>query len=186
MDAGVKSLPGERVFVGLGANRGGDSQLLLATLASALRHLQALPQTAVVAVSGVWRSAPVDATGPDYLNAVAELQTALKPLPLLRALQRIEAAHGRERPFHHAPRSLDLDLLFYGQREIDAAGLTLPHPRLHERAFVLEPLAELAPALAHPRLGSLQPWRERCAGQTLQRWPGVLRIDPPPAGAGGL
>ena len=176
----------ERVFVGLGANLGGDGPQLLATLSSALRHLQALPQTAVVAVSGVWRSAPVDATGPDYLNAVAELQTALEPLPLLEALQQIENAHGRRRPFHRAPRSLDLDLLFYGQREIGTADLTLPHPRLHERAFVLEPLAELAPAWMHPCLGSIQLWRERCAAQVLQRWPAVLRIDPPDAGAGSL
>ncbi len=182
----MEPLPAERVFVGLGANLGGDASQLAQTLASALLHLQGLPQTAVMAVSGVWRSAPVDATGPDYLNAVAELQTALEPLPLLLALQRIEAAHGRERPFHHAPRSLDLDLLFYGQREIDSLELTLPHPRLQERAFVLEPLAELAPLLMHPRLGALQHWRERCAGQVLQRLPGLLHVAPASPPAGGL
>ena len=142
----------ERVFVGLGANLG-DAR---ATLLAALAQIDALPQTQRVAQSSFYRSAPVDAQGPDFLNAVAELRTALQPLDLLAELQAIERAHGRERPFRHAPRTLDLDLLLYGQRVVDDPALTVPHPRLHERAFVLLPLAELAPDLHHPRLGPLR------------------------------
>jgi len=154
----------ERVFVGLGANLG-DAQ---ATLAQAVQGLAALQATQVVAVSSVYRSAPIDAQGPDFYNAVAELRTELAPMPLLRALQALEQAHGRERPFHHAPRTLDLDLLFYGDRVLDEAELTLPHPRLHERAFVLWPLADLAPDLRHPQLGGLTPYRDAVRGQRLK------------------
>lgn len=141
----------ERVFVGLGANLGDPR----ATLARALEDLARLPQTRLVAASPLYRSAPVDARGPDFLNAVAELSTTLEPRDLLLALQAIEQTHGRERPYRHAPRTLDLDLLLYGQRVIDEPGLTVPHPRLHERAFVLRPLADLAPEFEHPRLGRL-------------------------------
>ena len=169
-------MPVERVFVGLGANLGGDGARLMATLASAIGALRALPQSAVVGVSSCWRSAPIGADGPDYMNAVTELKTELEPLPLLRLLQRIVSDHDRKRPYPNAPRSLDLDLLIYGDRQMDHPDLTLPHPRLHERAFVLEPLAELAPALSHPRLGRLQAWRERCAGQNLERLPGVAFV----------
>ncbi len=153
----------ERVFVGLGANLG-DAQ---ATLAQALREMAALPGTQVVAVSSVYRSAPVQAQGPDFYNAVAELRTTLAPVPLLRALQGLEQAHGRQRPYHHAPRTLDLDLLFYGDRVLNEPALTLPHARLHERAFVLLPLAELAPRLWHPQLGDLAPYRAAVRGQQL-------------------
>ena len=133
------------MFVGLGANLGADLAALQATLQAALREVAALPTTEVLQVSSFWHSAPVDATGPDYLNAVAELRTALQPLPLLHALQAIEAAHGRQRPFRNAPRTLDLDLLLYGTGRIDSPRLTLPHPRMEQRAFVLLPLAEIAP-----------------------------------------
>lgn len=134
----------ERVFVGLGANLG-DA---LRTTRDALLQLGRLPQTACVAASALYRSAPVDAAGPDYINAVAELRTQLSPGELLAQLQAMEQRFGRERPYRHAPRTLDLDLLFYGERRLASPLLTLPHPRLHERAFVLAPLAELAPALA--------------------------------------
>ena len=144
-------MTGERVFVGLGANLG-DAR---ATLAAALGRLAALPQTRLVACSSLYRSAPVDAQGPDFINAVAELDTALEPQPLLLALQAIEAEHGRQRPYRNAPRTLDLDLLLYGQRVIAEPGLIVPHPRLHERAFVLQPLAELAPGLSLPLHGAL-------------------------------
>ncbi|HVK32599.1 MAG TPA: 2-amino-4-hydroxy-6-hydroxymethyldihydropteridine diphosphokinase [Burkholderiaceae bacterium] len=137
-------LAGERVFVGLGANLG-DAQ---ATLHAAFDALDALPGTRCVARSSLYRSAPVDAGGPDFVNAVAELRTKMQPPVLLQALQAIEARFGRERPYHHAPRTLDLDLLLYGQRRIATPQLTVPHPRMHERAFVLVPLAELAPELA--------------------------------------
>lgn len=135
-----------RACVGLGANLGGD---LLGTLTEALRSLAALPATRLVAVSSAWRSAPVDAAGPDFLNAVAVLETELAPLALLDALQAIEQAHGRERPYRHAPRTLDLDLLLHGDSVLHTPRLTLPHPRLGERAFVLRPLLEVAPELAH-------------------------------------
>ena len=130
-----------RAYVGLGANLGDLPQ----TLRAALRALDALPQTRVEAVSSAWRSAPVDAGGPDYLNAVARLETTLEPEALLDALQAIELSHGRERPYVNAPRTLDLDVLLYGDEPIHTARLTVPHPRLHERAFVLRPLLEVAP-----------------------------------------
>jgi len=155
----------ERVFVGLGANLG-DRQ---ATLTRALAELARLPQTQLVAASALYRSAPVDARGPEFLNAVAELSTLLGPRELLLSLQAMEQAHGRLRPYRHAPRTLDLDLLLYGQRIIDEPGLTVPHPRLHDRAFVLRPLADLAPDLEHPRLGRLDGCRERVAGQPVER-----------------
>lgn len=131
----------ERVFVGLGANLG-DA---VATVRAALAQLAGLPATSWVAVSALYRSAPIDATGPDYINAVAELHSELEPGALLAQLQTIELHFGRERPYRHAPRTLDLDLLFYGQRRVASAALTLPHPRSQKRAFVLAPLADLAP-----------------------------------------
>jgi 2-amino-4-hydroxy-6-hydroxymethyldihydropteridine diphosphokinase len=100
-----------------------------------------------VARSSFYRSEPVDASGPDFVNAVAELRSTLEPEALLGALQSIESRFGRERPRRNAPRTLDLDLLRYGERQVRSPTLTLPHPRLQERAFVLLPLAELAPAL---------------------------------------
>ena len=139
-----------RAYIGLGANLGAD---LSATLTQAALHLAALPGTRVVALSSNWRSAPVDAGGPDFLNAVAALDTALLPIELLDALQAIEQAHGRERPYRNAPRTLDLDLLLYADLVLDTPRLTLPHPRLCERAFVLRPLLEIAPELAHLATG---------------------------------
>ena len=134
-----------RAYVGLGANLGAD---LLATLTQAAQALATLPGTELTALSSAWRSAPVDAGGPDFLNAVAALDTMLPPVELLDALQAIERAHGRERPYRNAPRTLDLDLLLHGDAVIDTPRLTLPHPRLAERAFVLRPLLEIAPQLA--------------------------------------
>jgi 2-amino-4-hydroxy-6-hydroxymethyldihydropteridine diphosphokinase len=158
-------MTGERVFVGLGANLG-DAR---ATLTAALDRLAGLPQTRLVACSSFYRSAPVDAQGPDFINAVAELDTALEPRPLLLALQSIEVEHGRERPYRHAPRTLDLDLLLFGQRVIDEPGLCVPHPRLHGRAFVLQPLMELAPGLRHPLRGPLA--ELQAGGQEVERLP---------------
>ena len=154
----------ERVFVGLGANLG-DAQ---ATLKLALTQLAGLPQTRLVAQSSLYRTAPVQASGPDFINAVAELSTALQPLALLNALLAIEQTHGRLRPYRNAPRTLDLDLLLHGQRVLTEPGLDLPHPRLHERLFVLQPLLELAPMLEHPRLGPLQALHATLAAGTNQ------------------
>ena len=157
----------ERVFVGLGANLG-DAR---GTLAEAIAAIAAWPGTRLVAASSMYGSAPVDAQGPDFVNAAIELSTTLEPQALLQALQRLEMAQGRQRPYRHAPRTLDLDLLLYGQRQIDTAELTVPHPRLHERAFVLQPLLELAPDLVHPRLGLLSDWARKVAGQPVWRLP---------------
>jgi 2-amino-4-hydroxy-6-hydroxymethyldihydropteridine diphosphokinase len=128
-------------FVALGANLGDAA----ATVRRALDDLGRLPDTQLVACSPLYRSAPVDATGPDYINAVAQLSTCLPAPLLLRALHAQERAAGRTRPYHHAPRTLDLDLLLYGDGRIDSPALTLPHPRMSQRAFVLRPLADIAP-----------------------------------------
>lgn len=130
-------------YVALGANLGEAR----ATLRQALQDMSAFPHTQLVRASSLYRSAPVDATGPDFINAVAELRTALGPYELLAALQGLEQAAGRERPWRNAPRTLDLDILLYGELRQDDPVLTLPHPRMLERAFVLLPLAEIAPAL---------------------------------------
>ena len=156
-----------RVFVGLGANQGDSKRSVL----DALDALSRLPRTRRVAVSSLYRSAPVDAAGPDFINAVAELQSALEPSELLHALQAIEQACGRERPYRHAPRTLDLDLLLYGQQQLRSPELTLPHPRLHERAFVLQPLLELDPALVHPGLGPLRAFLRATASQPIEKLP---------------
>ena len=135
---------GERpalVYVGLGANLGERE----AALRSALAAIGQLPGTRVTRVSPLYGSAPVDAGGPDYLNAVAEVATTLTPEALLQALQAIEQSAGRERPYRNAPRTLDLDILWFGDQVIDTPTLTVPHPRMAERAFVLRPLADLAP-----------------------------------------
>lgn len=154
-----------KVFVGLGANLG-DPQ---AALAEALHEIAALPGTTLLRASSVYRTAPVDAQGPDFYNAVAEMHTTLAPLALLQALQGVELAHGRQRPYRNAPRTLDLDLLFYGDQVIDTPGLSVPHPRLHLRAFVLAPLLELAPGIVHPALGPLAPWLARITDQPIEK-----------------
>lgn len=133
-------------FVGLGGNLG-DAH---AHLQGAIRELQALARSGSFRVSSLYASAPVDSTGPDYLNAVACFQTALTAPALLGELQRIEDAAGRERPYRNAPRTLDLDLLLFGHARINSPALTVPHPRMHERAFVLHPLFELEPARVPP------------------------------------
>lgn len=147
-------------WIGLGANLGER----VAALRSAVAGIGALPGTRVLRVSSLYRSAPVDAGGPDYLNAVAEISTTLGPQALLEALQMLEKAAGRERPYRNAPRTLDLDILLYGDLQLATATLTLPHPRLHERAFVLLPLTELAPEQVLPE------WLEGVQGQEIERW----------------
>lgn len=128
-------------YVGLGANLG-DA---VATLVAAIDAINRLPDSRIVRRSSLYRSAPVDASGPDFINAVVELSTTLAAAPLLAALHRIEAEHGRARPWRNAPRTLDLDLLLYGDVTSSDPRLMLPHPRMHQRAFVLLPLAEIAP-----------------------------------------
>ena len=130
-------------YVGLGANLGDAQQALHAALAALAR----LPGTRLLRSSRVYRSAPVDAKGSDYFNAVAQIETTCTAPGLLQELQAIEQAAGRQRPYRNAPRTLDLDLLLYGGARIDSPLLTVPHPRMRERAFVLLPLRELAPGL---------------------------------------
>jgi 2-amino-4-hydroxy-6-hydroxymethyldihydropteridine diphosphokinase len=130
-------------YVALGANLGDAA----ATLRTALRRLGEIPGTRLVRHSSLYRTAPHEASGPDFLNAVAEVATALTAPELLAQLQRLEAQAGRERPYRHAPRTLDLDLLLFGAARIDSAALTVPHPRMNDRAFVLVPLAQIAPQL---------------------------------------
>jgi 2-amino-4-hydroxy-6-hydroxymethyldihydropteridine diphosphokinase len=128
-------------YVALGANLGDAA----ATLRQALVDLDTLPQTRVVTASSLYRSAPWEASGPDFFNAVAEVTTTLDAHTLLAALHALEQAAGRERPYLNAPRTLDLDLLLYGDEKIATPTLTVPHPRMWQRAFVLRPLAEIAP-----------------------------------------
>ncbi|MBX3604985.1 MAG: 2-amino-4-hydroxy-6-hydroxymethyldihydropteridine diphosphokinase [Piscinibacter sp.] len=154
-----------RAWIGLGANLG-DAR---AAIEAALQALRALPDSTLLRRSSLYRSAPIDSSGPDYLNAVAELETALAPHDLLARLQAIEQDHGRERPYRNAPRTLDLDLLLVDDRVLATDDLVLPHPRLHERAFVLAPLAELAPALAVPGHGQVDALLALVAGQRIER-----------------
>ena len=130
-------------FIGIGANLGDASQ----ALKDAIVCLAQQVGITVLARSSMYRTAPVDATGDDYYNAVVKVQTSFTAAQLLRICHHIEDQFGRERPFRNAPRTLDLDLLLYGSARIASAALTVPHPRLRERAFVLLPLAELAPEL---------------------------------------
>ncbi len=148
MDNPAERAPGapQRAFVALGANMG-DAR---ATLLAAFDGLHALPRTRLTARSRLYRSAPIEASGPDFVNAAAELVTLLSPATLLAALNELEHAHGRERGARNAPRTLDLDLLLYGNRVIDTPTLQVPHPRMAGRAFVVRPLREIAPDLVLP------------------------------------
>ena len=128
-------------YVGLGANLGDAAH----TLRSALQSLDSTLGIQRIKTSGFYRTAPVDSSGPDYINAVVELTTTLTAPGLLIALQAIENRAGRERPYRNAPRTLDIDLLLYGSASMESAELTVPHPRMWERAFVLFPLAEISP-----------------------------------------
>lgn len=128
-------------LVALGANLGEARASVLA----AFDALATLPDTQLTARSRLYRTAPHEASGPDFINAVVRLETRLSAPALLDAMQAIENAAGRERPFVNAPRTLDLDLLLYGNARIDSPRLTVPHPRMQGRAFVLYPLADVAP-----------------------------------------
>jgi len=152
-------------YIGLGSNLGDR----VGAVERALAEIAALPRTALVARSSLYRTEPVDAGGDDYVNAVAQVRTTLAPAALLAALQAIEQAHGRERPFANAPRTLDLDLLLHGDAVVASDALTLPHPRLHERAFVVVPLAEIAPDLVVPGRGAIAALCRGVAGQRVAK-----------------
>ena len=144
-----------RAFVGLGANLPGAAGKPHEALGAALQALATLPATSLQAASRVYVSDPVDAAGPSFFNQVAALRSELDPLALLDELQVIENRFGRERPYRNAPRTLDLDLLMVDNLALRTPRLTLPHPRMHERLFVLMPLADLEPGLVIPGRGKL-------------------------------
>jgi 2-amino-4-hydroxy-6-hydroxymethyldihydropteridine diphosphokinase len=156
-----------RAFVALGSNLK-DPQ---AQVSSALTALNSLLDTQVVRPSSLYRTAPVGYDNqPDFINAVAEVKTSLTPIALLRALLALENQYGRERPFPNAPRVLDLDLLLYEDVQMQTTELTLPHPRMHERGFVMLPLAEIAPDLEVAGFGTASALAKACGDQ------GVIRI----------
>lgn len=154
-----------RAYVGLGGNLGDARERVLA----AFDALAGTPGLQLAARSSLYRTAPVDAGGPDYVNAVAIIDTTLSPHALLAALQAIEDRFGRERPYRNAPRTLDMDLLLHGDVQLSDPVLTVPHPRLHQRAFVLQPLAELAPDLVLPGLGPLAGLLPAVSDQRIER-----------------
>ena len=135
-------------FIGIGANLG-DSQ---AAVLQTIQDIGALPGTTLLCASSLYRTAPIDSSGPDYINAVLEISTTLGAHALLKQLQAIENKAGRARPYRNAPRTLDLDILLYGDQSISTPSLVVPHPRMLARAFVLVPLAEIAPS----RVGTAQ------------------------------
>ena len=157
-------MTGAEAFVGLGANIGEPETQVL----RAIEALAEVPGTRVLAASSLYRSAPVGVGAqPDFVNAVARIETSLSARALLGELLAAEARFGRTRAFPGAPRTLDLDLLLYGDHVIDEPGLVVPHPRMHERAFVLAPLAEIAPEVAIPGKGRALPLLARLGNQKI-------------------
>lgn len=146
-------------YVALGANLGDAA----ASVRQAMDAIGSLADTKVTRRSSLYRTAPVDASGPDYINAVVEVSTALPAPLLLQQLQQLEQGAGRERSYRNAPRTLDLDLLLYGDAQLQSPALTIPHPRMAARAFVLVPLAEIAPQ----RVSAAQ--LRRVSAQAIQR-----------------
>jgi 2-amino-4-hydroxy-6-hydroxymethyldihydropteridine diphosphokinase len=130
-------------YIALGANLG-DAR---SSVRAAMDAISSLPGVKLIAASSLYSTAPIESTGPDYINAVAKVLCVIPPYSLLSLLQKIEHAAQRERPYRNAPRTLDLDVLLYGSAQIDSDVLTVPHPRMWERAFVLLPLQEIAPEL---------------------------------------
>lgn len=156
----------QRAAIGLGSNLAEPENQIL----TAFDELARLPHTRLAACSSLYRSAPVGyAEQPDFVNAVALLDTSLSALQLLHALFELEHRHGRERTFRNAPRILDLDLLLWDGLICHEHGLTLPHPRMHERAFVLRPLLEVAPQCVIPGRGMAADWLAGCADQAVEK-----------------
>ena len=151
-------------YVGIGANLGNPEQ----AVRRAILALHELADTRLSASSSLFASAPVDAGGSDFINAVARIDTGLSAETLLSELQKIEQSFGRERPFRNAPRTLDLDLLLYGQAQIQSSHLEVPHPRMTDRAFVLKPLLELDGAIHIPGKGNAQDFLNSVQDQRIQ------------------
>ncbi len=150
-------------YIGIGANLGDAS----ANVDDALARLAALEGCHLLASSSKYRTAPIDSSGDDYINAVACIDTPLSAPALLAALHGIELAHGRERPYRNAPRTLDLDILLYGDQSVDLPDLHVPHPRMFERAFVLVPLLEIAPHVVIPGRGPASQFLACVADQAI-------------------
>lgn len=155
-----------RAYIALGANLDDP----VATLKAATQAVAALPGVSLVQASSLYRTAPVGLVGqPDFINGVLAVDTDLSPQDLLQALLKVEAEFGRIRAQRNGPRTLDLDVLLYDQQVMHTETLTLPHPRMHLRAFVLVPLAEIAPALAIPGRGTVAAWLPAVANQQITR-----------------
>ncbi len=162
MDAGLTAKVPVLATIGMGANLGDAAR----TLQQTIRRIASLPGTTLHAISGFYGSQPVAASGPDFVNAVIQVNTMYSAETLLQQLQSLEQQAGRERPYQNAPRTLDLDLLLYGNASIQTTKLTVPHPRMHERAFVLVPLAEIAPE-----------WTDAAHLVAVQPGQGVWRLE---------
>lgn len=159
-------------FVALGSNLGNPEEQVKA----GLRELAALPETRLTGASSLYRSAPVGYRDqPDFVNAVARIETTLRPRALLDHLLAIERRHGRVRDFPNAPRTLDLDIVSYGDLAVHEPGLTIPHPRMRERAFVVVPLAEIAPEAVVPGLGSVKEILRKVDAAGLVKLAGVAK-----------
>jgi 2-amino-4-hydroxy-6-hydroxymethyldihydropteridine diphosphokinase len=158
-------------YIGVGANLGDASN----TMHAAIDSLAKSPGIELLKSSHFYASAPVDAPGPNYTNAVISIQTTLDALGLLERIQQIEQQHGRERLFRNAPRTLDLDLLWFDNQTIDLPQLTVPHPRAYQRAFVLMPWADITPSnfvLSHAGVAKkLSAWRAAVTDQTCIKYP---------------
>ncbi|PLZ03268.1 2-amino-4-hydroxy-6-hydroxymethyldihydropteridine diphosphokinase [Burkholderia sp. WAC0059] len=152
-------------YLGLGANLGDARQ----ALKDAVVCLAQQCAVTVLAKSGIYRTAPIDAGGDDFYNCVVKLETSLSARALLELCQRVEHHFGRERPFRNAPRTLDIDILLYGEHAIAEPDLIVPHPRLAERAFALVPLVEIAPDLVIPGHGAASALLPDVAAQRIEK-----------------
>lgn len=152
-------------YIGIGSNLGDSADLIQQALAA----MAGLPQCRLRLCSPLYKSAPIDSSGDDYLNCAALLETELDAPALLAGLQEIELRFGRERPYYNAPRTLDLDLLLFDQQQIALPQLQVPHPRMQERAFVLQPLLDIAPDIIIPGLGAARDFLPATANQGISR-----------------
>lgn len=152
-------------YIGVGANLGAAQE----TVQRAILRLSELPQTELASQSSLFRTAPIDAGGDDYVNAVACIATLLDAQELLMQLQAIENDFGRERPYVNAPRTLDLDILLYGNQQINTATLKVPHPRMTQRAFALIPLLQLDPFVNIPGKGPAHKFAPKVADQPISK-----------------
>ena len=152
-------------WIGIGGNLG-DAR---ATVEEAIAHLARLPQSQLLRSSSLYRTAPIDSSGDDYVNAVALVSTSLTAPELLHALQAIELQHGRERPYRNAPRTLDLDVLMYGEAQLEDEELIVPHPRMAQRAFVLVPMLEIDAQVRIPGLGAARDFLDAITDQPISR-----------------